>query len=183
MKDYLIISVVLFVLFVIMGIVFKDYFLDIVRTFIENMANIGEDVTALYLFNNNMRVNLLLILSGIIFSLPSLFIYAINCIVVGFMATVTPLHLYLALIIPHGIFEIPALILSFATSLVVTHLELRLLKGIFFANTSVREQFNLSKPLMIKIITSVVYITILLAIAAVIEAYFTMSLANLFVSV
>jgi len=69
-----------------------------------------------YLFLHNFRVNLMVVLTGVLTSLIPLFVVTLNGYAVGylgaFMGKEKGLFWVLATLLPHGIFEFPAHILS-----------------------------------------------------------------------
>lgn len=69
------------------------------------------------IFFNNLTAALILFLGGFLLALPSLFTYYINFLALGtaFHVTVESLDMktFLVSIVPHGIFEIPAIMIAF----------------------------------------------------------------------
>ncbi len=73
------------------------------------------------IFFNNLLTAMIMILGGIIFSLPSLFFYYTNFLLLGVVIKsgfikVGLLPVFLSLF-PHGLFEIPAIMISFSIAL------------------------------------------------------------------
>ena len=127
-------------------------------------------VDVLALFGNNVRATVFSIAYGFIpfIYLPALSI-GINSLLLGLFAGVyvnngISLLAYFAGIVPHGIFELPALILALSSGIYVRHNE----KGVM-------------GPLMKDLLRLfVMHIIPLLMAAAVIEAYVTPQLLKLF---
>lgn len=85
------------------------------------LAQAGQHLSALYLFANNVRATLLILLAGLVsFSVLGMLIYLVNVGLIGGVLGVfkligySPLVLFAAGLLPHGIFEIPALMIASA---------------------------------------------------------------------
>lgn len=143
------------------------------------LAQANQHISALFIFANNVRATFFIMLAGIVsFSVLGMLMYLINVGLIGGVLGVfkligySPLELFLTGLLPHGIFEIPALMIASA-------IVLRM------AAVLVSPQLGKSMGQMIlelladwvKVFVGVV--VPLLAVAALIEAYITPSiLAN-----
>ena len=85
------------------------------------LAQVNQHLSAVFIFTNNIRATLLILLGGIIsFSVLGMIAYLINVGLVGAVLGVfkligySPVLLFAAGLLPHGIFEIPALMLASA---------------------------------------------------------------------
>ena len=129
----------------------------------------------LALFTNNLRAMVLGVLYGFIpfLYLPALAL-GVNAAILGMLASLIDGQwlLLAAGILPHGIFELPALFLSLAAGLC-------LCKNI---NVYIRKnEKGVMKPLLLNILRVVVLLVLpLLVIAAVMETYVTPALMQLF---
>ncbi len=88
------------------------------------LAQVHQNLSALYIFGNNLRAMLLIFLGGIVsFSVLGMLTYLLNIGLIGAVLGVfkligySPTLLFAAGLLPHGIFEIPALM--FATAVVL----------------------------------------------------------------
>lgn len=171
---------VLLVLAYIAGRLFPDIPASVISAFNEDIAGSGivqEDgsFNVLALFTNNLRAMLLGVLYGFIpfLYLPALAL-GVNAAILGMLASlIDGQWLLLAVgILPHGIFELPALFLSLAAGLC-------LCKNI---NVYIRKnEKGVMKPLLLNILRVVVLLVLpLLVIAAVMETYVTPALMQLF---
>ena len=132
--------------------------------------------SALALFGNNLRAMVLSTLYGFI---PFLYLPAlsmgVNAILLGMVASsVNGQWLLLAAgILPHGIFELPALCLSLAAGLCLCQNINRYIR---------KNEKDIMKPLLLNIlrVTGLVVIP-LLVVAAIIESYVTPAVMQLFV--
>ncbi len=88
------------------------------------LAQINQHLSAVFIFTNNLRATILILLGGIAsFSVLGMIFYLLNVGLVGVVLGVfkiigfSPLLLFAAGLFPHGIFEIPALMLATAMML------------------------------------------------------------------
>ena len=171
---------VLLVLAYAAGRLFPDIPVTVISAFNEDIAGSGivqEDgsFNVLALFANNLRAMVLGILYGFIpfLYLPALAL-GVNAAILGMLASLIDGQwlLLAAGILPHGIFELPALFLSLAAGLC-------LCKNI---NVYIRKnEKGVMKPLLLNILRVVVLLVLpLLVIAAVMETYVTPALMQLF---
>ena len=170
---------VLLVLAYIAGRLFPDIPVSVISAFNEDIAGSGivqEDgsFNVLALFTNNLRAMVLGVLYGFIpfLYLPALAL-GVNAAILGMLASLIDGQwlLLAAGILPHGIFELPALFLSLAAGLC-------LCKNI---NVYIRKnEKGVMKPLLLNILRVVVLLVLpLLVIAAVMETYVTPALMQL----
>ncbi|NPV02086.1 MAG: stage II sporulation protein M [Brevinematales bacterium] len=138
----------------------------------------GVEFSAPGIFLNNLRSGGIILLGGIMFSLPSVILVGLNFLVLGTaMVTLIPAHgtaFMMASLLPHGIFEIPAILLSFVGAMMIT-------KAVVVRITG-REEAVSSRMLLLETLTlAVLMILPLLVIAALIEVYVTPWLTGLVV--
>lgn len=172
---------VLVVLSYIAGRLFPEIPATILTYFNEVVADSGivrddGSFSALALFGNNLRAMVLSTLYGFI---PFLYLPAlsmgVNAILLGMVASsVNGQWLLLAAgILPHGIFELPALCLSLAAGLCLCQNINRYIR---------KNEKGVMKPLLLNIlrVTGLVVIP-LLVVAAIMESYVTPAVMQLFV--
>lgn len=172
---------VLVVLSYIAGRLFPEIPAAILTYFNEVVADSGivrddGSFSALALFGNNLRAMVLSTLYGFI---PFLYLPAlsmgVNAILLGMVASsVNGQWLLLAAgILPHGIFELPALCLSLAAGLCLCQNINRYIR---------KNEKGIMKPLLLNIlrVTELVVIP-LLVVAAIMESYVTPAVMQLFV--
>lgn len=172
---------VLVVLSYIAGRLFPEISATILTYFNEVVADSGivrddGSFSALALFGNNLRAMMLSTLYGFI---PFLYLPAlsmgVNAILLGMVASsVNGQWLLLAAgILPHGIFELPALCLSLAAGLCLCQNINRYIR---------KNEKGIMKPLLLNIlrVTGLVVIP-LLVVAAIMESYVTPAVMQLFV--
>ena len=172
---------VLLVLAYAAGRLFPDIPVTVISAFNEDIAGSGivqEDgsFNVLALFANNLRAMVLGILYGFIpfLYLPALAL-GVNAAILGMLASLIDGQwlLLAAGILPHGIFELPALFLSLAAGLC-------LCKNI---NAYIRKnEKGIMKPLLLNILRVTVLLVLpLLVVAAIMESYVTPAVMQLFV--
>lgn len=179
-KIYFIISTLIFVLSMIIGWVFSDLVASFVNPAINQMSQevATEGMIFTEIFSNNLQADFLTMVSGLFFSIISLFGIIYNGMIIGYiLGTSSDLLFVILLIVPHGIFEIPASILSLSVALMITHLCIRCIKGIFYRSLTLTGEILRSKSLINAVIISAIVIFILLVIAAFIEVYVTEGVA------
>lgn len=184
---YVFITTVAFLAIAVMayiaGRIFPDipaYILDWFNESVENSGIVREDgsFSVVALFLNNLQAMTLSVLYGFI---PFLFLPAlslgVNSVILGVLAAYYSnnsfsLLVLLAGILPHGIFELPALFLSLGAGLC-------LCKNI---NAYIRKnEKGVMKPLLLNILRTVCILVLpLLAAAAVMETYVTPLVMSLF---
>lgn len=164
----------------IAGRIFPDIPTGIIDWFNESVENSGivqEDgsFNVLALFANNLRAMVLGILYGFIpfLYLPALAL-GVNAAILGMLASLIDGQwlLLAAGILPHGIFELPALCLSLAAGLCLCQNINRYIR---------KNEKGIMKPLLLNILRVTVLLVLpLLVIAAVMETYVTPALMQLF---
>lgn len=172
---------VLVVLSYIAGRLFPEISAAILTYFNEVVADSGivrddGSFSALALFGNNLRAMVLSTLYGFI---PFLYLPAlsmgVNAILLGMVASsVNGQWLLLAAgILPHGIFELPALCLSLAAGLCLCQNINRYIR---------KNEKGIMKPLLLNILRMTGLVVIpLLVVAAIMESYVTPAVMQLFV--
>jgi uncharacterized membrane protein SpoIIM required for sporulation/ABC-type transport system involved in multi-copper enzyme maturation permease subunit len=143
------------------------------------MVSFGQNLSAPYIFSHNVRAVGLILLAGLVsFSVLGMLVYIVNLSTVGILLGVfqllgySPVALTLRGLLPHGIFEVPALILASAAMLRI---------GVVLVTPQVgRSMGEVVLELLADWTKIVVGVVIpLLVVASVIETYITpMLLAN-----
>jgi stage II sporulation protein M len=179
---YLAISVVLFSAGAILGVLVAFYAPHISQYFNENVADFVKLFRALpkvqlaaAIFVNNTIKALLVIIGGLAFGLfPVIFLLA-NGAALGFVLSVSmrsrgALTALLA-ILPHGIFELPAIFLATSMGLLLGRRAIR--KLLSSGEISIRNEFTLALRFFVWIVVP------LLVIAALVESFLTSVLVTI----
>lgn len=142
-KNYLIMAVVVFVLFGLIGFLFPIFFEEEIFNFIKELSLMLEDYNTLeligYIFYNNIRSSFLAMILGLGLGLFPLFAAITNGYLIGFISRYSVEAsgwLILWRLLPHGIFELPAIILSigigFRLGISIFRLKRKQMKELFF---------------------------------------------------
>lgn len=172
-KVYILISIFILIASAVLGVIFSDIIKEFVIEILENIVlSMPENPTvyneATFLFQNNIRANIIIMLGGLFFSIFSILAIIMNGLIIGFTYTlVTPLQ-FIVGILPHGIFELPATVLSLVGAFLITKLEINLLDALF--KKQLKEEIGKSNEIIKDIVLTFIIILILLIIAAIIEA-------------
>lgn len=181
--------IIITILFLFTTIILPYLFIseELVVEIIENFMNetkhiMNEDFTinVFALFYNNLRASLMILALGWI---PMLFLpflaLGINGVLIGVALKLmkitgdSPLKMSLIGLLPHGIFEIPALLISFLLGIFICK---NISQGIFK-----KDSYNFKEVFKFTVKEFVIKVIPLLAIAAIVETYITPILINKFI--
>ena len=141
------------------------------------------------IFFNNFYVALMIYMGAISLGLLTAMLLITNGIFVGYFATSLPLDIFLLLTLPHGIFEIPGIIIAGAGGFTLISFIPYFLKDILIferdewgERPTLRDRtvisFNNNFKKITQSLTLLGVAIVLLIIAAFIEVYITIDLAN-----
>jgi len=173
-KNYFFAVILIFAAAILIGFIFPVFFIDFIKKFIEDTANktagMGYWQLFIFIFGNNLQAAFIGMMFGIALGIFPLVLAVFNGYVIGFVMN-KAVSLggagVLWRLLPHGIFEIPALIISFG-------LGLRLGMFIFKKKGRRKKEFFYSFNNSIKVF---IYLVIpLLLIAALIESWLVLVL-------
>ena len=123
-RNYLLIAGLLFMASAVIGFIFPVFLIDYITSFMEQIAGLTDGMgffrLFLFILGNNLKTTFIVILSGILAGVSPILLAVFNGYVLGFIAgkAVGALGTSVLLrLLPHGIFEIPALILSLGVGL------------------------------------------------------------------
>jgi len=123
-KNYILFTLVVFVLFSLIGFIFPIFFVDEIMALLEKLAlefeGLGVFETILKIFLNNLQASFLSVMLGIILGLFPLGAAIVNGYVLGFVgrhAVGVGGVFILWRLLPHGIFELPAVLISMGLGL------------------------------------------------------------------
>ena len=185
-KRLLVVSTVIFFVSLIIGVVIGYIYPDFIGNLLTEFSNelsSQVDISTLSIFTHNIKTALMVYAGGII-GIVTAALLSVNGFIIGaflgyFMhggainhSSVTPL-VFISYIVPHGIFEIPALIIASAAGFRLTTVVIDLINSLR-GKPYVNNDYQKFKDSLALLAVAV----ILFAIAAVIEANFTMSIGN-----
>lgn len=164
-KNHIFVILGLFILSSIIGFLFPIFFVEQIRNFIREILELTKDFNALemiwFIFSNNIISSLMAILLGIFLGVLPLISCLANGYILGFVSnSVVSEASFLELwrLLPHGIFEIPAVILAFGLGVKL---------GMFVFAKNIAKEFKRRFFLSMK--TFIFVILPLIIIAAIIE--------------
>jgi len=182
LKKEIAVSILIFAGGVFYGYLSANYFPEMIEEYFEivkeifrpiSISEMGKLELMSYILVNNSTKTFLAVVSGVIFALFPIFFLFSNGFILGMLYVLTQETLgtagYLAGILPHGVFEIPALILSGALGLRLGYAFVRFL----------RRRGDLRGEFLMSLRTYFIVILPLLIIAAFIETFITTSLIGL----
>lgn len=187
-ERFLGISAILF-----LGSMFIGYFFSgILEFYLENMVESlrravieGEiELNTLSIFSHNLRIALLIYGGGILLSVFTIILLVINGLFIGYFATTVPIGNFAILTLPHGIFEIPSIIVAGAAGFRVTSFVYRLFYDLvdtrFHGSTldKMVYSFRENQPELEESLLLLGISIVLLFIAAVVEANLTLPWAQ-----
>jgi len=176
-----------------LGYFFQSYLESFMQPMVENFRERVESgdikLTIESIFFNNFSVAMMIYFGAIFLGLITTIILITNGLFIGYFATSLPLDIFLIFTLPHGIFEIPGIIIAGAAGFCMISFIPYFLKDIIFykknewgeiANLQNRIIISFNKH-FIKLSQSLILFgiaTILLILAAFIEVYITINLAK-----
>ena len=184
--------ILVFIIPLIAAYYYPDSFASVLQPMIQQFEqNIADGTVTLAtdsLFVNNFTVALILYAGGALLGIMGITVLAMNGLFLGFFAAQMDLTSYIALTLPHGIFEIPAIIIACAGGLVLLKFAVLFVWNIIRPDKhdetynhymlSLNKHQDKIKESFILLVVSAV----LLVIAAFIEANLTIPIARFFLS-
>lgn len=189
-KYHVLLSLTIFVTFLILSYFYPSFFNSLMSPAMNNMregvSNGTITLDTVALFENNFSVALNIYTAGLLFSIPSLYLLIYNALLVGFTGAHLELLHFLAYTLPHGIFELSGIIIAGAASLRLTQGLLTLVKGFITSSDDrkliISKHIEVSFKIIIDSLVLIVIVCILLIIAAYIEANITVSIGQMLTS-
>jgi len=195
-KYFLLLSTLLFVIPMLIGYFFapnlKFFLQPMVDTFRDRVQSGDIKLTVPSIFFNNFYVALMIYFGAIFFGLITVMLLISNGLFIGYFATNLPLDIFLLLTLPHGIFEIPGIIIAGAGGFTLISFVPYFLDDIvsfeknqYGERPKLRDRviisFNNNYKRLSQSLTLLGVAIVLLIIAAFIEVYVTMHIANNFI--
>jgi len=118
-RNYVLFSLVLFLIFVIVGfgfpIFFKEQIIRLISDLIKQTEGLGAFGLIRFIIANNIQSSFFGVIFGVVFGIFPLMIIIVNGYILGFVANQAAMvngSLVLWRLLPHGIFEIPAIMIA-----------------------------------------------------------------------
>jgi stage II sporulation protein M len=194
-KFLLLFSALLFLIPMLFGYFFAPYISEALNPMVDSFRDRIEkgDIKLTHdsIFFNNVYVGLMLYGGGIVFGLLTALILISNGVFIGYFASQMPLTTFLLFTLPHGIFEIPAIIIAGASGFIMFKFVLGFIKTIIYPKVDennlnlnmknrIINSFNTNIDRLTQSLALLILSVILLIIAAFIEAYLTVPIATFF---
>lgn len=206
-KNYLLFASLIFFLGSWIGYLFSHLFEAIIMQMLEQLVDIKEQLEgksifnmAWFIFQNNTKAALMMIGLGIILFFVPVFILFANGLALGYVlkaaaaSGLPPTKMFLYGILPHGILELPAILIAGGIGL---FLGMRLLRWLFGQNQFLSHLMGSTRgsvgdfwrerglPILTirlkAVVTLIIVLTLTLFVAAVIESFITPILIDHFV--
>lgn len=118
-KNFIYFSVLLFFLIAIIGFLYPIFFVDkivgLIKELVEQTKDLNGFELIIFIFLNNLQTSFFGLILGVLLGIFPLFFIVLNGYVLGFVSALsvnTSGFLILLKLIPHGIFELPAVFIS-----------------------------------------------------------------------
>ncbi|NYB52494.1 MAG: stage II sporulation protein M [Methanobacteriaceae archaeon] len=187
-ESYLILSAAIFISSLFIGYAFAWLLDPILSSMLGNFKRRvveGElQLTTTSLFFNNIKIILMIYAGGIILGIITAYFLISNGIFIGYTASQFSLGDFIIYTIPHGVFEILGIIIAGAAGFKLGHTVLNVIKGLVHIQTDFSISNQLKYLLEVNLddfkdtLIMLAIAVILIIIAAIIEANFTITWAN-----
>ncbi|MDO5851950.1 MAG: stage II sporulation protein M [Methanobacteriaceae archaeon] len=189
-KYHVLLSLLIFFTFTLLSYFFPSFFVSLAMPTIQGMQEGAKAGTLVLstasLFINNYGVALMMYKGGILLSIPTMYLLVYNGIIIGVTGAQLPITYYLAYILPHGIFEITAIIIAGGAGFRLTHAIITVLSGIKLNDENSSEIFfnhlHLALKIFIDSAIMIIALAVLLLIAAFVEANLSIPIGKMFVN-
>jgi len=121
-RKFIYIAILIFLVFIIVGAFFsapevlRKVILEMLQELLDKTSGLSAWGLIVFIFSNNLKSSFFGLFLGVIFGIFPVFIALVNGYILGFVASgsvVAEGPLVLLRLVPHGIFELPAALLSF----------------------------------------------------------------------
>ena len=191
-KYALIVSCIILFLSIIFGYLFQKELYSLLNPVVDNLTNQIKSgtiqLTFQSIFFNNLHIIISMFIYGVVFCFSGL-ILGFNGFFTGYyVATSNNIFTTLLLIVPHGIFEFSSCIIACMSGFVLFNFFFKLIKELLTQKEDsikklIEKAIDLSYPKLKQSILLFLISVILMAIAGVIEVYFTVPIAQFVFSI
>ncbi len=181
-KYLLLTSTILFIVSLLAGFLLEPYlyslFNPVVNQLQDELARGVISVTFQSIFLNNIFIVLRMFIFGIIFCF-SVVLLIYNGFFLGyFLASYGDLVRNLVFMIPHGIFELPSIIIATTSGLVLFKFIFKFIRDIYKNKIKFLDSLDKNYPLLKQSLIILAIGCILMFVAGIVESYFTVPIAN-----
>ena len=180
-KSAIFISFSILVFSMILGYFLEPYLYSYFNPVVENLTQKVEtgvvQLTFLDLFLNNVLIIFQMFIYGLLFCL-SIFILAYNGFFVGYYVAIQDnFFRVIAMLVPHGIFELTSCALACSSGLVLFNFLFRWFKSYLKEDLTLKDSFNKNFDKLKQAIIIFLVSVLLMIIAGFVEAYLTIPIA------
>jgi len=198
-KFIILFSILIFIIPMFIGYIFAHYISELLNPMVDSFRDRVQngDIKIAFdsIFLNNIKVGIIMYGGAVVFGLLTALLLISNGVFIGYFATQMPLNAFLLYTLPHGIFEIPAVILAGASGFILFKFIVSFIFNIFsskinenhnnFDNLTLKDKIVYSLNFNINKLTQSISLFglsfVLFIIAAVVEAYLTIPIASFFI--
>lgn len=174
-KKLLIVSTAIFVISIFIGYIFSgsiDPFVTKAMSTLKGKFS-KQGISTVSIFLNNIYSASVIYIGGLFLGIITFISLFSNGLILGYLANKIPPVAFIILIAPHGIFEIPALILAGAAGFRLTSMVINIIKSLLNKKPVSENYWEFKDSLALFAIAAVLFF-----IAAIIEANITFSLVD-----
>lgn len=124
------------------------------------------------LFFHNLYIDIITLISGLLFSIVSLGLFCVNAFMIGMPFGQDFLFAFFS-IVPHSIFEYTASLFALVGAFLFTIVEIDIIKSFSYKDISIGDVISEDMIKLKDILLSAIFMTILLLVAAIIEGNIT----------
>lgn len=195
-RNYILSSFLFLLAGSLIGFFFKGQIDEVAKVVLKRLSTIGSEQDLSNPFNflsvilkNNLMASLYMIVFGLLtFGVWAVYALVSNGAILGYFmgiyaqAGINPWKVFSTSILPHGIFEFTAIILSCAVGMRLGGLILRLLTGLLYAREGLEKTKHAFHYFLKDLPLLVGTIAVLLIVAATVESFLTPYILNSFIS-
>lgn len=177
--------ILLFVFGMLLGWIMADDIASVLMPVLKEALLEGNEtsIDAFQIISHNITTAITVVLLSVFFAIFAIISITVNGFVIGFMGgytvkSINGLAFFLILIVPHGIFEVPALFLSTASGILLFLFIFRVLTDKYH-KYSFKEAYERNKKTLKHMIVLFLVSIVLFLIAGLIEGFITPHLGNL----
>ena len=178
LKYHICLSVILLVAGILIAYFYPSLFQSILQGTMQNLQQGASSITTEGLFVNNSSVALMMMLASLLLSIPTVYLLIFNGIIIGFVGVQVPLSTFLVYTIPHGIFELTAIVIAGAVAFRLTQAFLEIANGIINSKVKFSEAVHVGADMIMDCIIPLIIVIVFLVIAAFIEANLTVPIGQ-----
>lgn len=175
----------LFIFGMLLGWIMADDIASVLMPALKKVLLEGNEtsIDAFQIMSHNITTSITVVTLSVFFGIFAIISITVNGFIIGFMGgytvkSINSLAFFLILIVPHGIFEVPALFLSTASGILLFLFIFKVIKD-KYNKYSLKEAYERNKKTLKHMIVLFLLSLLLFVIAGLIEGFITPHLGNL----